>query len=250
VRSPEVHAGAVIVIGGSSADGFGVEDEIAYVHRLGVFTGRETRSFIRHALRLSDGIALLRSARPAREDVLVLHIGVVDAGAKMPRSFRRLARLGFRGRGNLAASGLDRRTWSRFRRRLAVEVERAAVKVARAGRLERPITPIDDYRRTCCQLERELSAFTGLAICIVSERGPGVDTRLEHLTPEYTSAFRRLVVDKRQAEGLPVAALELDQILHDHDYLTDRFHPNESGHRRISEALIDLVSSVNPHRGP
>jgi hypothetical protein len=206
--------------------------------------GRAVSAVITPALRMKDAAAMVGGIELSSDDLLLLHVGLVDTTPRIPRRWYAIVKATRRGRGSFVQRESDRRLWSRVRRRLSGVTENALVRAARLLHVDRPVTHIDEYRRTCAEVARELQPFMGLAIVIVSGRGPSVGTRLEPLARTYAAMFRGLVVDAREESGAPVRAVDLSEILTEGDYLEDRFHPNASGHRLIADACLRALDEA------
>lgn len=240
----------LVVVGGSSADGYGVEPHQAYATMVASTVGRTVSAVITPALRMKDAAEMVGGIDLSSDDILLLHVGLVDTTPRMPRRWYAIVKATRRGRGSFAQRESDRRLWSRVRRRLSGVTENGLVRAARLLHVDRPVTDVDEYRRMCTEVARTLQPFMGLAIVMVAERGPSVGTRHEPVARTYAAMFRGLVVDARKESGAPVLAVDLSEILADGDYLEDEFHPNASGHRHIADACLRGLQqelSVTPH---
>jgi hypothetical protein len=230
-----------IVIGGSSADGFGVGDAQRYVSTWARTLNMPLSMHIKHAIRARDAIELLHAASPRNHDVIVLHLAFVDATPVLPPALRRFVKRLKSGRGAMDAVSTDRRLYSRARRKFAHTFERSiTIGSAKLGLLV-PVQDVQGVRKHYAELEDRLARFEGQLICVLAEHAPGSVGKLRFSTHGYRHSFVELVSGQRASRQLPVAVLDLRDHLDDEHYLDDGFHPNSHGHHVIAEAGLATV---------
>lgn len=239
----------LVLIGGSSAEGFGVEEGMPYAsvwaaaHELGFVP------FIRQAIRVPHALEFVTQAALTPNDLLVLHLGLVDCDRLPAPDCYRAGTIVQRGRDRLDVWETDRRLWSRVRRALAVSVKRVlAWAVVRAANQthRRPGTSLSDFRDGVIALEAALADFPGLVVCVIPDR---VAVRNYARYPKqhgkrpaaitaraYSEVLRTNLVDARARRRLPVEGIELSGILAPVDYQADGFHLNAGAHLKVVQA--------------
>jgi len=221
------------VVGGSAADGYGLDGAPRYLSIWERTFGLERVELIRQPIRMPDALQMLSDVVLNQQDILVLHAGLADCQPRMPEAWRKLVKVSRRGRGRMEAYLADRRLWSRARRRFAVALERGLNTLAlRTGRTH-PQTRLAEFEASVRHVERLLQRFEGLVICVVPERAASTPRSLDRKVRPYSIALRNLLIDRRRACDLPVVSIDLAEILTDDDYLADGFHPNAAGHAKI-----------------
>jgi hypothetical protein len=239
--------GRVLVVGGSCASGYGVQPERCYSAALARRYDVDRVEMIRLAIRMAQVRSMLSDVELRRSDVLILHSGLADCRPLMPRRWYRLVKATKRGRGRLEAHETDRRALSRLRRRFAREFEELLMNAAHVSGRLRVATLPTEFAANTADVEEALADFSGLLVCVVPER-PALTFEPWPSDPEpYRGALTSLLVQARTERGLPVAQVDLAQILTEDDYLPDGIHPNALGHAKIAAVGHELVAA---HVGP
>ena len=234
----------LVVIGGSSAGGFGVPDGQSYASSWSRDLHLPISVYEKYGVRVRDAMGLLQDSAVSEGDLVVLHLGLVDATLILPRRVRRVLRPMKSGRGDPTAADSDRRLYSRVRRRSTEGLETLLTNVCGSLGLLQPVQNVSGVRRHFAELDGHLASFGGLLVCILSDRGPNADRNRRLPAADYREALVELVYRRRLDRELPAALLDLRGLLRHEHYLQDGFHPNAEGHELIATAGITVIRSA------
>ncbi|MEI8240634.1 MAG: hypothetical protein WCI22_14565 [Actinomycetota bacterium] len=240
----------LLVIGGSSADGFGVGDGESYASTWSRTLDLPLSMHIKYGLRARDVIELLAAASPSHRDVIVVHLGFVDATPVLPPTLRRLFKRLKRGRGKMEAASTDRRLYSRVRRKTTHTLEQSLTVALSKLRLLVPVQDVQSVRRHYAALESRLARFEGQLICVLSEHAPQSPGSFRFSVDEYRSSFTELVSRQRSIRQLPVAVVDLRDHLGEEHYLDDGFHPNALGHEVVGRSGLPIGAAAGTSAQP